>query len=206
MRVPHIVRIGALVLATTGFYTYVGQMVPQKEVQPPVDATIRSDMTSADMATIGRQIMEGKGLCLTCHTIGKTAGPFPVSRSRWRRCSRKEPRPGPQRCRVFGAIDVRADRVCRGGISSGHASRQQASNRPHRSGDSLRDRVPADAWRHADGHTPDEASLQQRRGRGTGGSTSRFSAEGLAVETSRASACGRTPGFRRSLGEGGRRS
>ena len=37
MRVPHIVRIGALVLATTGFYTYVGQMVPQKEVQPPED-------------------------------------------------------------------------------------------------------------------------------------------------------------------------
>ena len=76
MRVPHIVRIGALVLATTGFYTYVGQMVPQKEVQPPRDATIRSDMTSAEMATIGRQIMEGKGLCLTCHTIGKTSGPF----------------------------------------------------------------------------------------------------------------------------------
>src|SRR4029453_2540216 len=77
MRVPHIVRIGALVLATTGFYTYVGEMVPQKEVQPPVDATIRSDMTSADMAAIGRQIMEGKGLCLTCHTSGKTTGPFP---------------------------------------------------------------------------------------------------------------------------------
>lgn len=76
MRVPHIVRIGALILATTGFYTYVGQMVPQKEVQPPQDATIRSDMTSAEMATIGRQIMEGKGLCLTCHTIGKTTGPF----------------------------------------------------------------------------------------------------------------------------------
>ena len=35
MRIPHIVRIGALVLATTGFYAYVGQMVPQKEVQPP---------------------------------------------------------------------------------------------------------------------------------------------------------------------------
>ena len=32
---PAHLRIGALVLATTGFYTYVGQMVPQKEVQPP---------------------------------------------------------------------------------------------------------------------------------------------------------------------------
>jgi mono/diheme cytochrome c family protein len=76
MRVPHLVRVGALVLATTGFYAYVGQMVPQKEVQPPKDATLGSDMTTADMAKVGREIMEGKGVCLTCHTIGKTAGPF----------------------------------------------------------------------------------------------------------------------------------
>jgi hypothetical protein len=72
MRVPLLVRIGALVLATTGFYTYVGQMVPQKEVQPPQETALVSDMTTADMAKVGRQIMEGKGFCLTCHTIGKT--------------------------------------------------------------------------------------------------------------------------------------
>ena len=29
-------------------------------------------MTTADMVKVGREIMEGKGLCLTCHTIGKT--------------------------------------------------------------------------------------------------------------------------------------
>ena len=72
MRIPHIVRIGALVLATTGFYTYVGQMVPQKEVQPPKETALGGDMTTADMSKIGREIMEGKGLCLTCHTMGKT--------------------------------------------------------------------------------------------------------------------------------------
>jgi len=72
MRIPHIFRIGALVLATTAFYTYVGQMVPQKEVQPPEDATIGSEMTTADMVKVGRTIMSGKGLCLTCHTVGKT--------------------------------------------------------------------------------------------------------------------------------------
>jgi hypothetical protein len=66
------VRIGALVLATTGFYTYVGQMVPQKEVQPPQETALGSDMTTADMVKVGRGIMEGKGICLTCHTIGKT--------------------------------------------------------------------------------------------------------------------------------------
>jgi hypothetical protein len=47
-------------------------MVPQKEVQPPEDATIGSEMTTADMVKVGRQIMSGKGLCLTCHTVGKT--------------------------------------------------------------------------------------------------------------------------------------
>jgi hypothetical protein len=72
VRIPHIVRIGALVLATTGFYTYVGQMVPQKEVQPPKETALGGNMTTAEMGKIGREIMETKGLCLTCHTIGKT--------------------------------------------------------------------------------------------------------------------------------------
>ena len=72
MRVPHIVRIGVLIIATTGFYTYVGQMVPQKEVQPPKETALGGDMSTADMIKVGREIMEGKGICLTCHTIGKT--------------------------------------------------------------------------------------------------------------------------------------
>jgi mono/diheme cytochrome c family protein len=72
MTVPLPARIGLLVLATTGFYTYVGQLVPQKEVQPPQETILRTDLTTADMVTVGRQIMEGKGLCLTCHTIGKS--------------------------------------------------------------------------------------------------------------------------------------
>ena len=72
MKIPLIIRIGALVLATTGFYAYVGQMVPQKEVQPPQEIVPGSDLTTADMVKIGREIMEGKGLCFTCHTIGKT--------------------------------------------------------------------------------------------------------------------------------------
>jgi mono/diheme cytochrome c family protein len=72
MTVPLIARIGGLVLASTAFYTYVGQMVPQKEVLPPQETVLRSDLTTADMVTVGRQVMEGKGLCLTCHTIGRS--------------------------------------------------------------------------------------------------------------------------------------
>ena len=72
MTVPHTVRIGALVLATTAFYGYVGQMVPQKEVLPPQETVLASDMTTTDMVKVGSEIMAGKGLCLTCHTIGKS--------------------------------------------------------------------------------------------------------------------------------------
>ncbi len=70
-RVPLLARIGALVLGTTAFYTYVGQMVPQKEVYPPLEVQLKADMTTAEMVTAGREIMDAKGLCFTCHTIGK---------------------------------------------------------------------------------------------------------------------------------------
>ena len=72
MTVPLIARLGALVLASTAFYTYVGQMVPQKMVLPPEETVLSTEMTTADMMKVGRQIFEGKGLCVTCHTIGKT--------------------------------------------------------------------------------------------------------------------------------------
>ena len=76
IRVPLLAKLGALVVATTGFYTYVGQMVPQKEVYPPKETLIKADITTAEMATIGKEIFEGKGLCTTCHTIGKKTGPY----------------------------------------------------------------------------------------------------------------------------------
>ena len=76
MTIPHPVRVAALVLVATSFYTYVGQMVPQKEVLPPQETVIRADLTTADMVKVGQEIMNGKGLCFTCHTLGKTEGPF----------------------------------------------------------------------------------------------------------------------------------
>ena len=38
----------------------------------PQEIVIRADLTTADMVTVGREIMDGKGLCFTCHTIGRT--------------------------------------------------------------------------------------------------------------------------------------
>ena len=71
LSVPLPLRLAALVLATTAFYTYVGQMVPQKEVYPPEEIVIPTDLSTADMVQVGHKIMAGKGLCFTCHTVGK---------------------------------------------------------------------------------------------------------------------------------------
>jgi hypothetical protein len=72
MTIPHTPRIAVLVLASTAFYAYVGQMVPQNEVQPPEAVVIRADLTTPEMVEVGREIAEGKGLCRTCHTIGQS--------------------------------------------------------------------------------------------------------------------------------------
>ena len=72
MTIPVVVRIGVLVLGTTVFYGYVGQMVPQKEVQPPQEIALSGELSTTDMVGVGREIFQGKGLCATCHTLGKT--------------------------------------------------------------------------------------------------------------------------------------
>ena len=76
MRIPVSLRIAALAIATTAFYTYVGQLVPQKEVYPPAEVLISKDMSQDEMRRVGRELMDGKGLCFTCHTLGKKAGPL----------------------------------------------------------------------------------------------------------------------------------
>jgi cytochrome c5 len=70
MRSPVGVNVVLVVLGATLFYTYVGHLVPQKELQPPPKVEITQDMTAAQLAKIGDQIAHTKGLCTTCHTIG----------------------------------------------------------------------------------------------------------------------------------------
>jgi mono/diheme cytochrome c family protein len=72
LRVPLMLRIGLLVVGTTALYTYIGQLVPQKQVMAPVVIELPQDITTQDMIPIGLSIFQGKGLCSTCHTIGKS--------------------------------------------------------------------------------------------------------------------------------------
>jgi mono/diheme cytochrome c family protein len=65
-------NVAILIVATTAFYTYVGQLVPQAEIYPPEEVLISAEMTTDDLIVIGEQIANDKGICMTCHTIGET--------------------------------------------------------------------------------------------------------------------------------------
>jgi mono/diheme cytochrome c family protein len=76
--VKNALKLMAFTVLVTAFYAYVGQMVPQKEVHPPKDLVVGPDMGTAELVEAGRQIAEGKGTCLGCHTVGSQAkGRFP---------------------------------------------------------------------------------------------------------------------------------
>lgn len=71
-------KIFLFTVMVTAFYNYVGQIVPQKVTYPPEEIVISDDLTPEEMVAIGREIMAGKGTCLTCHTIGSsTPGRYP---------------------------------------------------------------------------------------------------------------------------------
>ena len=63
-------KIGLFTLAVTGFYTYVGMIVPQMEAHPPKSTEIAEDLSPTELAEAGREIFFGKGTCALCHTIG----------------------------------------------------------------------------------------------------------------------------------------
>lgn len=74
LSVPMPAKMVLLVLGTTAFYMYLGQIVPQKEVHPPPPVLISDDMTTEDLIEIGRELADGKGQCLAaCHNIGSSA-------------------------------------------------------------------------------------------------------------------------------------
>jgi len=74
MKSPVGLNVVGVVVGATLFYTYVGQLVPQKEQRPPPVIEISAEMTPAQLAAIGAKIANDKGMCLTCHTIGAPPG------------------------------------------------------------------------------------------------------------------------------------
>ena len=71
-------KIAIFTILVAAFYSYVGQMVPQKETYPPAETEMGASMTTAELVAAGEQIAGGKGTCLGCHTMsGETGGRFP---------------------------------------------------------------------------------------------------------------------------------
>lgn len=77
MRVPPSLNILGIAVGATLLYTWVGQLVPQKEVRPPEVVEIAEDVSTAELVEIGQGIFEGKGLCSTCHEINGTTQRYP---------------------------------------------------------------------------------------------------------------------------------
>lgn len=72
MKIPPAVNILGLAVGSTLLYMWVGQLVPQTEVHPPEVVEMAADLSTAEMVDIGKRIFDGKGLCVTCHTIGQS--------------------------------------------------------------------------------------------------------------------------------------
>jgi cytochrome c2 len=66
------IKIFAFTILVSAFYSYVGQMVPQKITYPPASTEIGADMTTEELVGVGEEIVGGKGTCLTCHTMGQS--------------------------------------------------------------------------------------------------------------------------------------
>ncbi len=67
LSVPVPLRILAVVVGTTAFYMYLGQIVPQKEEHPPPPVLISAEMTVDELVAVGAELAAGRGLCATCH-------------------------------------------------------------------------------------------------------------------------------------------
>ena len=70
MKMPVSLNVILLVVGSSLFYTYVGQLVPQKQLMPPAEVAIAADLTTDQMVKVGLEVVQQKGLCLTCHTVG----------------------------------------------------------------------------------------------------------------------------------------
>ena len=76
LSIPMPLRLVLLVLGTTAFYMYLGQIVPQREAHPPPPVLINAEMTTEDLVAVGAELAGGKGQCLVgCHTVGQS-GPM----------------------------------------------------------------------------------------------------------------------------------
>jgi mono/diheme cytochrome c family protein len=67
------IQVALFALAVIAFYVWFANSIPQIESRPPQDVTLSTSMSPQQLAAAGKQVVDTKGACLTCHGVG-TAG------------------------------------------------------------------------------------------------------------------------------------
>lgn len=60
---------GIVIILLCAFFTYFANTMPQVEYHPHEKIEIAADITVEGLVKIGKEIFEGKGSCLLCHTV-----------------------------------------------------------------------------------------------------------------------------------------
>ena len=66
-------KVGAVVLGTVGFYTYLANSIPQLESEVPTELAFGGTVTAEQLVAAGDELYNGAGGCTTCHGTGTRA-------------------------------------------------------------------------------------------------------------------------------------
>ncbi len=64
------VKVAIFAFAIIGFFAAFANSIPQIESRPPGEVTLNVNMTPQQLAAAGKELVETKGGCLTCHGLG----------------------------------------------------------------------------------------------------------------------------------------
>jgi mono/diheme cytochrome c family protein len=66
-------KVGAVVLGTVGFYTLLANTIPQVESDVPKELSFTGDVTPEQLVEAGSELYQGAGGCVACHGLGTRA-------------------------------------------------------------------------------------------------------------------------------------
>ena len=66
-------KVGAVVLGTVGFYTLLANSIPQVESDVPKELSFTGDVTPEQLVEAGSELYQGAGGCVACHGLGTRA-------------------------------------------------------------------------------------------------------------------------------------
>jgi mono/diheme cytochrome c family protein len=65
------IQVALFALGVIAFFVFFANSIPQIESHPAQDVSLSTNLTPQQLAAAGRQIMDTKGGCFTCHGLGQ---------------------------------------------------------------------------------------------------------------------------------------